>query len=69
MKVIIERPKNIFENELLKDFQISKFEIFELTDGTVCYITDINDDLYYKFNRKYHIEKEHYFNYGSLHIS
>ena len=66
MKVIIERPKNILENELLKDFQISKFETFELTDGTVCYITDINDDLYYKFNRKYHIEKEHYFNYGSL---
>ena len=42
MKVIIECPKNILENELLKDFQISKFETFELTDGTVCYITDIN---------------------------
>ena len=43
MKVVIERPKNILENELLKDFQISKFK---LTDGTLCYITDIDENLW-----------------------
>ena len=35
MKVVIERPKNILEDELLKDFQIYNFK---LTDGTLCYI-------------------------------
>ena len=35
MKVVIECPKNILEDELLKDFQISKFK---LTDGTLCYV-------------------------------
>lgn len=63
MKVVIQRPKNILEDELLKDFQISKFK---LTDGTLCYITDIDENLYYKYKNKYHIEKEHYFNYGCL---
>ena len=63
MEVIIECPKNIFENKLKKDFQISRFK---LTDGTLCYITDIDENLYYKFNSKYYIEKEHYFNYGCL---
>ena len=43
VKVVIERPKNILENELLKDFQISKFK---LTDGTLCYITDIDENLW-----------------------
>lgn len=42
MKVVIECPKNILENELKKDFQISKFK---LTDGTLCYITDIDENL------------------------
>lgn len=45
MKVAIECQKNILENELKKDFQISKFK---LADGTLCYITDINENLYYK---------------------
>lgn len=62
MKVVIECPKNILENELKKDFQISRFK---LTDDTLCYITDIDENLYYK----YYIKKEHYFNYGSLHTS
>ena len=43
MKVVIERPKNILENELLKDFQISKFK---LTDGTLYYIKDIDENLW-----------------------
>ena len=43
MKVVIERPKNIFEDELLKDFQISKFK---LTDGTLYYIKDIDENLW-----------------------
>ena len=43
LKVVIKRPKNIFEDELLKDFQISKFK---LTDGTLCYITDIDENLW-----------------------
>jgi len=43
MKVVIERPKNIFEDELLKDFQISNFK---LTDGTLCYIKDIDKNLW-----------------------
>ena len=45
MKVVIQCPKNILENELLKDFKISKFK---LTDDTLCYITDIDENLYYK---------------------
>ena len=43
MKVVIEHPKNIFEDELLKDFQISKFK---LTDGTLYYIKDIDENLW-----------------------
>lgn len=43
MKVVIERPKNILENELLKDFQISNFK---LTDGTLYYIKDIDENLW-----------------------
>ena len=43
LKVVIERPKNIFEDELLKDFQISKFK---LTDGTLYYIKDIDENLW-----------------------
>lgn len=43
MKVVIERPKNIFEDELLKDFQISNFK---LTDGTLYYIKDIDENLW-----------------------
>lgn len=43
MKVVIERPKNIFEDELLKDFQISKFK---LTDGTLYCIKDIDENLW-----------------------
>ena len=43
LKVVIERPKNILENELLKDFQISKFK---LTDGTLYYIKDIDENLW-----------------------
>ena len=43
MKVVTECPKNILENELLKDFQISKFK---LTDGTLYYITDIDENLW-----------------------
>lgn len=43
MKVVIECPKNIFEDELLKDFQISKFK---LTDGTLYYIKDIDENLW-----------------------
>ena len=43
MKVVIERPKNILENELLKDFRISKFK---LTDGTLYYIKDIDENLW-----------------------
>lgn len=43
MKVVIERLKNIFEDELLKDFQISKFK---LTDGTLYYIKDIDENLW-----------------------
>ena len=43
MKVVIEHPKNILENELLKDFQISKFK---LTDGTLYYIKDIDENLW-----------------------
>ena len=43
MEVVIERPKNILENELLKDFQISKFK---LTDGTLYYIKDIDENLW-----------------------
>ena len=43
MKVVIERQKNILENELLKDFQISKFK---LTDGTLYYIKDIDENLW-----------------------
>ena len=43
LKVVIERPKNILENELLKDFQISNFN---LTDGTLYYITDIDENLW-----------------------
>ena len=43
MKVVIERPKNILGNELLKDFQISKFK---LTDGTLYYIKDIDENLW-----------------------
>lgn len=66
MKVVIQRPKNILENEPKKDFQISRFKAFKLTDCTLCYITDIDENLYYKFNSKYYIEKEHYFNYGCL---
>lgn len=42
MKVVIERPKNILENELKKDFQISRFK---LTDDALCYITDIDENL------------------------
>ena len=43
LKVVIERPKNILENELLKDFQISNFK---LTDGTLYYIKDIDENLW-----------------------
>ena len=43
LKVVIERPKNILEDELLKDFQISKFK---LTDGTLYYIIDIDENLW-----------------------
>ena len=43
LKVVIERPKNILEDELLKDFQISKFK---LTDGTLYYIKDIDENLW-----------------------
>ena len=43
LKVVIERPKNIFEDELLKDFQISKLK---LTDGTLYYIKDIDENLW-----------------------
>lgn len=43
MKVVIERPKNILEDELLKDFQISNFK---LTDGTLYYIKDIDENLW-----------------------
>ena len=43
LKVVIERPKNILENELLKDFQISKFK---LTGGTLYYIKDIDENLW-----------------------
>ena len=43
MKVVIERPKNIFEDELLKDFQISNFK---LTDDTLYYIKDIDENLW-----------------------
>ena len=43
MEVVIERPKDIFEDELLKDFQISKFK---LTDGTLDYIKDIDENLW-----------------------
>lgn len=43
MKVVIERPKNILEDELLKDFQISKLK---LTDGTLYYIKDIDENLW-----------------------
>lgn len=43
LKVVIERPKNILENELLKDFQISKFK---LIDGTLYYIKDIDENLW-----------------------
>lgn len=43
MKVVIECSKNILENELLKDFQISKLK---LTDGTLYYITDIDENLW-----------------------
>ena len=43
MKVVIERPKNILEDELLKDFQISKFK---LTYGTLYYIKDIDENLW-----------------------
>lgn len=45
MKVVIQRPKNILENELKKDFQISRFKAFKLTDCTLCYITDIDENL------------------------
>ena len=43
MKVVIERLKNIFEDELLKDFQISKFK---LIGGTLYYIKDIDENLW-----------------------
>ena len=43
LKVVIERPKNILENELLKDFQISNFK---LTDGTLYSIKDIDENLW-----------------------
>ena len=43
MKVVIECTKNILENELLKDFQISNFN---LTDGTLYYIKDIDENLW-----------------------
>ena len=43
MKVVIKCPKNILENELKKDFQISKFK---LTGGTLYYITDIDENLF-----------------------
>ena len=43
LKVVIERPKNILENELLKDFQISNFN---LTDGTLYYIKYIDENLW-----------------------
>lgn len=43
LKVVIERPKNILEDELLKDFQISKFK---LTDGTLYYIKYIDENLW-----------------------
>lgn len=43
LKVVIERPKNILEDELLKDFQISNFK---LTDGTLYYIKDIDENLW-----------------------
>ena len=46
MKVIIECPKNILENELLKDFQISRFKAFKLTDSTLYYIKDIDENLW-----------------------
>lgn len=41
MKVVIECQKNILENELKKDFQISRFKAFKLTDGIICYIINI----------------------------
>lgn len=43
MKVVIERPKNILEDELLKDFQISSFK---LIGGTLYYIKDIDENLW-----------------------
>ena len=43
MKVVIERPKNILEDELLKDFQISNFK---LIGGTLYYIKDIDENLW-----------------------
>ena len=43
LKVVIERPKNILEDELLKDFQISKFK---LIGGTLYYIKDIDENLW-----------------------
>lgn len=45
MKVIIECPKNILENEPLKDFQISRFKAFKLTDGIICYIINIKRNI------------------------
>ena len=43
MKVVIECPKNILENGLLKDFQISNFK---LIGGTLYYIKDIDENLW-----------------------
>lgn len=43
LKVVIERPKNILEDELLKDFQISNFK---LIGGTLYYIKNIDENLW-----------------------
>ena len=45
MKVVIECPKNILENEPKKDFQISRFKAFKLTDGIICYILNIKRNI------------------------
>ena len=48
MKVVIKCPKNILENELKKDFQISRFKAFKLTDGIICYILNIKRNIIYR---------------------
>lgn len=45
MKAVIECPKDILENEPLKDFQISRFKAFKLTDGIICYIINIKRNI------------------------